>query len=86
MLPSLSSHKILAQTKIDIMQQTVAKCPKINISCKGVQMPSLLDSGYEVSLIHHTYFKEHLLPRIETPSGEKANAPALFNLTVVNDG
>ena len=68
------------------MQQALAKCSKISISCKGVQMPSLLDLGSEVSLICHTYFKEHLLPRIEIPMGEKADALTLFNLTAANDG
>ena len=53
---------------------------------KWVQISSLLDSGSEVSLICHSYFKEHLLPRIETPKGEKADAHTLFNLMVANDG
>ena len=48
-------------------------------------MPSLLDLGSEVSLIHHTYFKKHFLARIEIPTGEKENAYTLFNLTAVND-
>ena len=52
----------------------------------GVQIPSLLDSGSEVSLIHYSHFKEHLLPKIETPTGEKLDAHILFNLTTVNDG
>ena len=67
------------------MQQAVEKCPKVSISCKGVQMPSLLDSGSKISLIHQIYFKEHLLPRIETPMVEKADVRALFNLTVANN-
>ena len=49
-------------------------------------MPSLLDSGSKVSLICQSYFQEHLLPRIEIPSGEKADAHVLFNLLVANDG
>ena len=58
----------------------------VSISNKGVQIPSLLDSGSEVSLICHLYFKEHLLPRIETPMGEEADAHILFNLTAANEG
>ena len=85
-LRSLSSQGILVQTKISIMQQAIAKCPKVSISSRGVQIPSLLDSGSEVSLIHQSYFREHLLPRIETPTGEKADVHVLFNLTVANDG
>ena len=85
-LRSISSQGILAQDKIDIMQQAIAKCPKVSISCKGVQISSLLDSGSEVSLVCHSYFKEHLLPRIETPMAEISDAHILFNLTVANDG
>ena len=76
----------LAQDIIIIMQQAVAICPKISISSKGVQIPSLLDSGSKVSLIHQSYCKEHLLSKIETPTGEKADAHILFNLTTANDG
>ena len=47
-LRSLSSKGMSAQTKISIMQQTVAKCPKVSISNKGIQIPSLLDSASEV--------------------------------------
>ena len=85
-LRSLSSQGISAQTNISIMQQTVAKCPKVSISSKEVQIPSFLDSGSKVSLICQSYFIEHLLPRIETPMGEKTDAHELFNLTAANDG
>ena len=85
-LRSISSHVMLAQDKIEITQQAVAKCPKIIISSKGVQILSLLDSGSEVSLICYSHFKEHLLPKIEAPMGEKLDAHILFNLTAANDG
>ena len=85
-LKSVSNNEIWAQDKIDIMQQAVAKYPKIRISSKGVQIPSLLDLGSEVSLICHSYFREHLLPKIETPTGEKSDAYILFNLMEANDG
>ena len=85
-LRSLSSQGILAQTKISIMQQTVAKCLKLSIFSKGAQIPSLLDSDSKVSLICQSYSKEHLLPRIETPTGEKMDAHVLFNLMAANDG
>ena len=85
-LRSISSHAISTQDKIEIMQQAVAKCPKMSISSKGVQIPSLLDMGSEVSLICYSHFKEHLLPKIEVPMGEKSDAHILFNLTAANDG
>ena len=72
-LRPISSLVILAQDKIEIMQQAVAKCPKISTSSKGVQIPSLLDLGSEVSLIHYFHFEEHL-PKIEAPMGEKSDA------------
>ena len=84
-LKSLSSQGILAHAKINIVQQAVAKCPRVSISSEGVQMPSLLDSGSEVSLICQSYFKKHLLPRIETPTGEEADVHILFNIMAAND-
>ena len=68
------------------MQQAVANCPKVSMSSKGVPMPPLLDFGSDVSIMHQSYFKEHLLPRMETPTGEKADAHVLFILTAANDG
>ena len=84
-MKSISSQGISAQDKIEIMQQAVAKSPKISISSMGVQIPSLLDSGSKVSLICYSHFKEHL-PKTEAPTGEKSDAHILFNLTVANDG
>ena len=69
-LTSISSKGILAQDKVEIKQQTVAKCPKLSISSIGVQIPSLLDSGSKVSLICYSHFKEYLLPNIVDPTGE----------------
>ena len=85
-LRSIPSQGILAQEKIEIMQKAVAKSPKISISSMGVQIPSLLDSGSKVSLICYSHFKEHLLSKIEAPTGEISDAHILFNLTVANDG
>ena len=85
-LRSISSQGILARDKVEIMQQAVARCPKISISSMEVQIPSLLDPGSKVSLIHYCHFKEHLLPKTETPMGDKLDAHILFNLTATNDG
>ena len=68
------------------MQQSIKKCPKVSIYSKGVQIPLLLDSGSEVSLICQSNFKEHLMPRIETPTDEKVDAHVLFNVTEGNHG
>ena len=82
----LKNASILAETKIEIMQCAVAKCPKVCISAHGIQIPSLLDSGSKVTLLQKSYFNKHILPKIKLATGEKANAHNLFKLTVANDG
>ena len=73
-------------TKLEIMQCAVAKSPKVCISAHGIQIPSLLDSGSEVTLLRQSYFEKHLLPKIQVATSEKAKAHQLFHLMVVNDG
>ena len=82
----LRNTSISAETKMEIMQRAVAKCPKVCISAHGIQIPSLLDSGSEVTLLWQSYFEQHILPKIKLATGEKANAHCLFKLTVANDG
>ena len=82
----LRNTSILAETKMEIMQCAVAKCPKVCISAHGIQIPSLLDSGSEVTLLRQLYFDQHILPKIKPATGEKANAHCLFKLTVANGG
>ena len=47
--PQTSTNSL--QTQFKIMKRAVAKCPKVNITIMGENMPSLLDSGSMVSLI-----------------------------------
>ena len=82
----LRNTSILAKTKMEIMQCAVAKCPKVCISAHGIQIPSLLDSGSEVTLLWQLYFDQHILPKIKPATGEKADTHCLFKLTVANDG
>ena len=82
----LRNTSILAETKMEIMQCAVTKCPKVCISAHGIQIPSLLDSGSEVTLLWQSYFDQHILPKIKLATGEKADAHCLFKLTVANDG
>ena len=82
----LNNVSILVETKIEIMQCTVAKCPKVCISAHGIQIPSLLDSGSKLTLCRQSYFNRYILPKIKLAMGEKATAHTLFKLTVVNDG
>ena len=57
----------------------VAKCPKVCISAHGIHIPSLLDSGSEVTLLQQPYFEKYILPKIKLAVGEKANAYSLFS-------
>ena len=82
----VKNASILAETKIEIMQWIVAKCPKMCISAHGIQTPSLLDSSSEVTLLQQSYFDQHILPKIKLATGENANAHNLFKLMVANDG
>ena len=68
------------------MQHAVAKSPKVCINAHGIQIPSLLDLGSEVTLLRQSYFEKHLLPKIQVATGEKVDAHQLFHLTVANDG
>ena len=86
LIVQLRNTSILAETKMEIMQHAVAKCPKVCISTHRIQIPSLLDSGSEVTLLWQSYFDQHILPKIKPATGEKADAHCLFKLTVANDG
>ena len=82
----LRNTSILAKTKMEIMQHAVAKCPKVCSSAHRIQIPSLLDSSSEVTLLWQSYFDQHILPKLKPATGEKANTHCLFKLTVTNDG
>ena len=82
----LRNTSILAETKMEIMHRAVAKCLKVCISAHRIQIPSLLDSGSEVTLLWQSYFDQHILPKIKPAMGEKADAHCLFKLTVANNG
>ena len=81
----LRNSSISAETKMEIMQCAVAKCPKVCINAHRIQIPSLLDSGSEVTLLRQSYFDQHILPKIKPATGEKADTHCLFKLTVAND-
>ena len=68
------------------MQRAVATCPRVNMGCGRKRIPSLLDSGSQVTLIHQSFFKQEILPHIQTSDGEKAEAHQLFQLTAANNG
>ena len=83
---SIHNASISTATKLEIMQCAIAKSPNVSISAYGIQIPSLLDSGSEVTLLRQSYFDQHLLSNIKLVMSKKANAHKLFSLTVANDG
>ena len=68
---SISSKAISAQTKIDVMQHDIARCPKVHVSH---WLPSILDSSSEVTSIRQLCFTEHLLLIVNSLTGEKVKA------------
>ena len=86
LLEKISSQQVSAQVKIEVMQRAMATCPKINMGCGRKVIPSLLDSGSQVTLICQSFFEQEILPHIKPADGEKANAHQLFQLTAANDG
>ena len=72
LIQSIHNTSISAMTKLEIMQCTVAMSPKVCISAHGIQIPSLLYSGSEVTLLRQSYFEKHLLLKIQAVTSENA--------------
>ena len=72
--------------KFDVMQRALATGSKVNMGYERTRVPSLLDSGSQVTLIHLSYFEREILPHIVLSSEENAEAHQLFQLTVASNG
>ena len=83
LMEKISSQQVSAQIKIEVMQRAVATCPKVNMGCRRKKIPSLIDSGSQVTLIHQSFFEQEILPHIQPSDGEKAEA---HQLTAANHG
>ena len=86
LMEKISSQQVSAQVKIEVMQRAMATCPRINMECGRKRIPSLLDSGNQVTLICQSFFEQEILPHIEPTDGEKVKAHQLFQLTAANNG
>ena len=86
LIEKISSQQVSAQVKIEVVQTAMATCPKINMGCGRKKIPSLLDSGSQVTLICQSFFKQEIPPHIEPSDGGKAKAHQLFQLTAANNG
>ena len=82
----ISSQQVSAWVKIEVMQRAIATCPKINMGCGRKVIPSLLDSGSQVTLICQSFFEQEILPHIKPADGEKAKAHQPFQVTAANNG
>ena len=86
LIEKISSQQISAQVKIKVMQKAVATWPKVHMGCGRKRIPSLLDSGSQVTLICQSFFEQEILPHIQPSDEEKAEAHQLFQLTAANHG
>ena len=62
LMNKISSQQVSAQIKIEVMQKTMATCPKLNMECGRKKIPSLPDSGSQVTLICQNFFEQDILP------------------------
>ena len=74
-----------SETKQRILQRAVSQCPSITMEFLGLKVPSLLDSGSMVTLIHEAYFNKHILPLLHGSVEELAEAHLLFHLSATNN-
>ena len=82
--PPTSTNSL--QTQFKIMKRAVAKCPKVNVTIMGENMPSQLDSGSMVSLMQQTYFNRYFRLLLGPAEGAVAQAHNLFDLKSANGG
>ena len=83
LMEKISSQQVSAQVKIKVMQRAMATCPKVNMGGGRKMIPSLLDSGSQVTLIHQSFLEQEILPHMQPSDGEKAEA---LQLTAANHG
>ena len=71
--------------KHKVMQRAVSQCPAIPMDLLGRKVPSLLDSGSMVTLIHEGYFTKNIQPLLGKSSGKMAEAHSMFRLSAANN-
>ena len=86
LLQELSCKTIRDDSKLNIMYQAVAPCPKIIMTIKGKPTKSLLDSRSMCTLMSESYFKEFIEHCLLPSSGAYINSHNLFNLKGVEEG
>ena len=79
LMEKISSQQVSAQVKIEVMQRAMATCPRINMECGRKMIPSLLDSGSQVTLICQSFFNQEILPHIKPSNGERQKHISCLN-------
>ena len=78
-------NAVSSETKKCVLNRVVHHCPSMSMEILGQRIPSLLDSGSMVTLIHETYFRKNILPLLKRPTGDMAKAHSLFWLSAANN-
>ena len=86
LIEAISSQNVSAQVTFVVMQRAVATYTKVNMGCGRKWIPSLLDPGSKVTLIHQSYFEQEILPHIIPSCREKVEAHQLFQVTAASTG
>ena len=82
---TLSSNAVSSETKQRVIQRAVSQSPSVPIDLLSHKVPSLLDSGSMVTLIHERYFIKNILPLLQSPIGNLTEAHYLFWLSTANN-
>ena len=85
MIQTLSSQAMSSDTKHKVMQRAVSQCPAIPMDLLGRMVPSLLNSGSMVTLIHEGYFTKNTQPLLGKSSCKMAEAHSMFWLSAANN-
>ena len=79
LIEKVSSQQVSAQIKIEVMQRAMATCPKVNMGCGRKRIPSLLDSGSQVTLIHQSFLSWKSCPILNHQIGKKHKCTSCFS-------
>ena len=79
MVRTLTNSAMLTKPKQRILKRAVSQCLSITMEFLGLKVPSLLDSGPMVMLIHEAYFNKYILPLLHGTAEELAEAHSLFH-------
>ena len=85
MIQTLSSQAMGSDMKHKVMWRAVSQCPAIPMDLMGRKVPSLLDSGSMVTLIHEGYFTKNIQPLLNKSSSKLAEAHSMFRLSAANN-